>query len=557
MLPALALGFLAASCVDDKGSYDYTPINEVSFEDIESVYNAIQGFTELEIDPKVTGDIYGKDLDNYEFQWHLCRAGIGDSDSHRNHRFLGDEKTLKWLVDEPVGDYTIYFTVTDKTSGLSKYASTTLSVKSSFARGFMLLGTDGDDDLIQMDMLAMPAAGDTAIVENAFVNNGSLRKPRKIFDTGAYQITPECDFVWLFAEDDSWQLSPKQTEDNKEFDVMGTFASLDLGDNEYEIYNERCVGLFPKRAASAYNVAMANLFRSTSLAMTEKCCYGPVMSTYSKNHYTAAVNRMANNPSSPLFNFYPEAFYNGSLTSMMWISTPFIIYDTDHDKFVIIQVTGLNGTHCADLPNLSYNPAWQWDCRNEGRKLVYGEVTSTPGRGYSCFVIKSIDNDTDYWIYSLQIASAATQTREIFPGKPSDYAPAPPIDLALVKDFDKAEKYAFIGCRRAVFYSVGSVLHQYDFERGYHMEMDMGAQITMIKADPYSILGRHNNLMVATWDDAAKQGEFMNLKIGDNPNSLSMEIRNDVADIHDNPLTEYVEKWPTRLKIVDAEWHLR
>ena len=56
MLPLLALGVLA-SCVDDEGSYDYTPINTVTIEDLESTYNAISGITTLTIEPTVKGDI--------------------------------------------------------------------------------------------------------------------------------------------------------------------------------------------------------------------------------------------------------------------------------------------------------------------------------------------------------------------------------------------------------------------------------------------------------------------------------------------------------------------
>lgn len=545
LLPSLILGFITVSCVDDKGSYDYTPINEVSFENIESTYNAIQGFTELEIDPTLKGDIYGNDLDNYEYKWHLCRDAFGSNEGHKNDRFLSDEKTLKWLVDEPVGDYTVYFTVTDKLTGISKHTYTNVSVKSSFGRGFMLLGTNGEDDLIKMDMLAMPASGDTAIVENAFTNNGSMHKPRMIYDSGSY-FSYELDVVWLFGEDGDWRLASKESADNNEFDVLESFG--DRADNEYDIYNERCVDLYPKRAPGG-----SNIFRNTSIAMTEKCCYGPVMSLYAYNRYTQPVNRMANSSASPLFSFYPKTFYNGSLTSMTWSGTPFVIYDTDNDKFVKINVTGLNGTHCVDLTDYSYVD-WRWDCRSEDRKLVYGETTSTPGKGYNYFVMKSTIDDSKYWIYSLQIASAYAQTKEIFPQKVNGVAPA--VDLSLAKDFDKATLYSFIGCRRAVFYAVGSVLHQYDFERGYHMQMDMGAEITMIKPEFYS-KNRHNCLMVATWDASEKKGEFMNLKIGDNPNKLEMEIRNDVVDVRDNPLTEYLERWSTRLKIVDAEWHTR
>ena len=86
--------------------------------------------------------------------------------------------------------------------------------------------------------------------------------------------------------------------------------------------------------------------------------------------------------------------------------------------------------------------------------------------------------------------------------------------------------------------------------------MDLGEEITMIKPEIYSAR-RHNDLMVATWDASAGQGHFMKLEIGENPNTVEMAIRNDFLDEDgiEDP-SKYLEKWPTRLKIVDAEWRV-
>ena len=164
MLPLVALGVLS-SCVDDKGSYDYTVTNTVTVDNMESTYYAIREITTLEIEPRIKGDIYGNDLSKYEFTWHVCDRALAET--NHDHTVIGHEPKLVWPVDMPIGNYTLYFTVKDKETGLEQISSSSLRVTSPFARGFMLLGTNGDDDVALIDMLSMPSSGDTVMVENA------------------------------------------------------------------------------------------------------------------------------------------------------------------------------------------------------------------------------------------------------------------------------------------------------------------------------------------------------------------------------------------------------
>lgn len=536
MLPLVALGVLS-SCVDDKGSYDYTVTNTVTVDNFESTYYAIREITTLEIEPRIKGDIYGNDLSKYEFTWHVCQSSLG-SDSHV-HTVIGNEPKLVWPVDMPIGNYTLYFTIKDKETGLEQISSSTLRVTSPFARGFMLLGTNGDDDVALIDMLSMPSSGDTVMVENALKNDGMMRKPKEIYFTGT-RTGRDNDYMWLFCEDHSWKLNSIHDDDYAEFDVLGNFASLDIADNDYGINEdeEECVGIYPHRSATGMCLSAVQGF------LTKDCIYGPA-SVYGTPYFGVPCNRMANSTSSPLFKFYPKLFHNTNVYSMRVTSTPIYVYNTDDDVFVMISSGDyLNATHCTTFGS-KFGDAFDLNCRNDDRTLVWGDNTSTPGSAHPHFVMKSVRQPGIWEIYCLKGTSVyIAPTKEKFT-----------VDLSVARDFDKAEFYSFIGCRRAIFYSVGNILHQYDFQRNLHMEMDMEAPITMVKADYYSVGGRHDNLMVATWDQNAKQGMFMKLEIGSNPNFLSMEIRNDFDDMVEiEDPSKYTEKWPTRLKIVDAEW---
>lgn len=536
ILPLVALGVLSA-CVDDKGSYDYTVTNTVKVDNLQGTYYAIREITTLNIEPRIKGDIYGDDLDKYEFTWYVCKHKLGESG--HVHTVIGNEPKLEWQVDMPIGNYALYFIVKDKETGLEQMASANLNVTSPFARGFMLLGTNGEDDLAKIDMLSMPSSGDTVMVQDALKNDGLMRNPREIYYTGQ-RTSRENDYMWIFCGNGSWKLNSIHDDDYEEFDVLGTFASLDIADNDYGINEdeEECIAIYPHRSSTGAALSASQAF------LTKDCIYGPV-SVYGTPYVGKPCNRMANSTASPLFKFYPKLFYNTSVYRVSVTSTPIYVYNTDDDVFLMIQSQDyLNATNCTSFAS-KYGDAFDLDCRNDDRTLVWGDNTSTPGSPYPHFVMKSVNVPGSWDIYCIK-------------GTSTYFAPVKekfPVDLSIAKDFDKAELYSFIGCRRAIFYSVGSVLHQFDFQRNLHMEMDLGAPITMIKADYYSKGGRQDDLMVATWDQNAKQGMFMKLEIGDNPNFLSMELRNDFDDIVEiEDPSKYTEKWPTRLKVVDVEW---
>lgn len=84
------------SCVEDKGSYDHLPVNEITVTGTEKTYSVLAGITELTIEPTITGTILGDDNSQYEYTWYACQKDLG-SDQH-THTVLGNEKNLKTTV---------------------------------------------------------------------------------------------------------------------------------------------------------------------------------------------------------------------------------------------------------------------------------------------------------------------------------------------------------------------------------------------------------------------------------------------------------------------------
>lgn len=165
ILPLLTLGITA--CVEDEGNYSYTDLNEINVENIEDTYSVLSMVDHLQISPELS-NTYGHDLSNFKFKWQLCDGAI--SDPHE-HRVIGEEKDLDWLVDLAPGSYYLYYFVTDLNTGIENQYEIKIRVAHPLTRGFLILGQLCEENRVALDMLSMPEKMDTIMVEETFDNS--------------------------------------------------------------------------------------------------------------------------------------------------------------------------------------------------------------------------------------------------------------------------------------------------------------------------------------------------------------------------------------------------
>lgn len=171
-----ALGLTA--CYDDKGSYDYHDICEVNIEGLESVYETVYRESVLEIDPTVTvteGNI--GDTTRFAYEW---RANV----PYNSTELIGTERILNYRVELAPRDYTLYFRVTDRQTGVVTVATSTLKVGTAYSKGILLIGenTQGEADVQMLSMVK-----DTVLYKELLKNSGLpvLKNPVDIIHTGA------------------------------------------------------------------------------------------------------------------------------------------------------------------------------------------------------------------------------------------------------------------------------------------------------------------------------------------------------------------------------------
>ena len=168
ILPLCVVGLLTA-CDDDLGNYTYHDINEVSFLDPETgtSYTRIAYVDSLNITPQIESTL-SKDESNYEFEWKFLPAGKDFSDiDDIDATVVSRERNLKMFVTLSAGDYSAFYTITDKNTGIKWINRFNLTVKSLTGEGWMILSDSNgkprmdmifnsteDDDIVAHDIWA-------------------------------------------------------------------------------------------------------------------------------------------------------------------------------------------------------------------------------------------------------------------------------------------------------------------------------------------------------------------------------------------------------------------
>lgn len=133
LLMALAV-VSAASCSRDLGNYDYRNLDEPVISGIEENIERLTQ-EQLAISPVITG---GLSEDSYDYEWKTI-----DKNGESEGVIIGQEKNLDYKVILSPGEYALYYTLTEKDSGIYWQFESTLKVSSSMSEGWMVLCSDG------------------------------------------------------------------------------------------------------------------------------------------------------------------------------------------------------------------------------------------------------------------------------------------------------------------------------------------------------------------------------------------------------------------------------
>lgn len=520
IIPLLSLG-LACSCVEDEGSYSYTPMNQVTIGEMQERYNLLAFVDVLEINPTISGSIYGEDEGNYEYKWELCY-------NNHTHEVIGNERNLSWKADVREGEYNVYLTVKDKNTDVEKIFGATVSVSSPFNTGFLVIGKDMTTGHAALDMVTMPPERDTTVVENVVdMSSLNISNPTSVISAGRrYPGRTDYTRIWINGEEDSYSILGPDSKSVSSLENMGSATSLAM--IEIDVPHDRNIvirDMFPRQNTMMRNNATRGYITNDVIVMA---------SMYTGEYFAQPFNRYSVS-SEQLFKPYPLCFCPGA--AAYYVATAAMMaYDMDADCFVKLPSSVY--TAFVTRPVDYATDPWKFDLKSENRTLVYGENGFESNKGYCYAVVKDAkeENSTRY-IYRWSSSAPITKF------------PLYKVDPAVAPDFDKASHYMFSSNRTAVLYSVGNRLYQYEYSRGLIAHYDFPAEITMIKTN-YHATGSVSRFFVATYSDQDK-GMIYEMSVPNNPNALEFESieRTDPESGEMVPV-----QWATRLKVTDIEW---
>lgn len=125
ILYALLIVLLLPACYDDLGNYDYHEINELEVDSIHPLYN-VDIDDSLCIYPTLKGTMYS-DTNRFTYQWEIGAQTVGTSHD------------LELLVNLTAGYKFARYVVTDKETGVRKYHTFNVEIKSSTAADLVMV----------------------------------------------------------------------------------------------------------------------------------------------------------------------------------------------------------------------------------------------------------------------------------------------------------------------------------------------------------------------------------------------------------------------------------
>ena len=130
---------ILTACAPDLGNYTYT---ELDGPEVINIPEEIDILTQeqLVIEPETEG---GTDEEAYSYEWKVI-----DRNNDNAVTVIGEERNLDYTVVLPPGAYSLYYTMTEKESGIIWQSEAVLTVSSSMSEGWMVLCSDGGSTVL-------------------------------------------------------------------------------------------------------------------------------------------------------------------------------------------------------------------------------------------------------------------------------------------------------------------------------------------------------------------------------------------------------------------------
>lgn len=366
-----------SSCYDDLGNYNYTELNSISIEGINSSvwYEKLANIDTLFINPELTF-AHGNSDGNLVYEWLLISVNdTYNKDSipmaeQRTGYVIGREKNLNYPVKERSGNYVGFFNVTDARTGITYADNFFLKVKTALSEGWMVL-CEGEEGRARLDMISYVSSTENLVSRDVWKScDFVLGQPYKL--TYDFATSKSDRLVWC---------------ENGTYCLDGETLCPSEGSN--------LTLQFAKQPEKVEIVCGATPMCTTPYREVVITADGEL---YMRNRDDIAIGGFFDYPRNKMkgeneyFKLAPwlgfrQYYYYPSTTAIL-------VYDEDHRRFLSIEN---NGEY---LSKVSFLAAGDVSFSAEtGKDMVYMEGNT---EGYVFAVLRDPDNG-DYYIYGMDL----------------------------------------------------------------------------------------------------------------------------------------------------------
>ena len=201
------ISVLLSACAPDLGNYDYT---ELDGPVVTGWPETVSILTQqaLNITPETEG---GMPEDSYTYEWKVI-----DRNNDNAETVLSQERNLRYTVTLSPGAYSLYFTMTEKESGIMWQSVAELIVSSSMSEGWMVLCSDGGRTVL--DFVSMVTDETYRDVLAARQGMPQLNGPRRI--QWLSTMTDASSPYYLLTDDGATRLGKDSFEWSEEYSIV-------------------------------------------------------------------------------------------------------------------------------------------------------------------------------------------------------------------------------------------------------------------------------------------------------------------------------------------------
>ncbi|MFR3328839.1 MAG: PKD-like family lipoprotein [Odoribacter splanchnicus] len=424
--------FLLISCAEDLGNYDYRELSSPVVTGIDGKI-PVRKFERLQLTPQIEGEQFTEK--DYSFGWKVIPQTDADTAI-----VIGNERILNYEVVLAEGIYTLYFQITNRTSGLYWQQTYELEVTQTTSEGWMVLCSEGGRT--RLDMISM-VTGEIYRDLLSSQDMPELNGPRRIQQLEG--LTEEGSPFYLLTDDGATRLSNDGFAWKEEYNIR------------YEMGNGQTVS--PHEIVPTVEAKM--------------------MVAGTNFHYASNIGEgILGLFSLPINKDFQAAPMAGSNISGNMILAPLVmIYDTDNKRFMGYghNLAGEIFNYQEPLQEMNEMAELMEDMKATtggvtgsafdifptGLDYVYMENTRyDPGSGQMAITYTVLANGDERHLYGIQLGDMLPQS---WSSCPNALGKAYYGDLSGCTDITEVtDLFAFSSLKNCMYYAVGGTLYQVD-----------------------------------------------------------------------------------------------